>query len=424
MSAGSRPAVPGQHGGQRHRRQEAWRRHCILGIAALLAWASLVASASAAAVAASSAQGWSLGHRLGQRPGRPLRAQFRAAASNRDASGSERGLGLPWKVAAWNQHRQSSYYQKCCPWFSDLGDLGHSKSKVCKSLTTLDVHYSPLEIQTWASNYDVLLIQEADPLFRSALGELLSSRLVAGRVDRDGRGVKVDSCNALLLNPDSGIVALTHESALLSVNREGIISSRDHVVVLTERVADSQRMVFCSVHLHPPDMVHASGVSFLHYLRPLQEAIQRIVAKEAEAGRLEVPCFLAGDFNTAPSVFSEMLSSDPFWGQFRPFAPGGDTAHKSNPDPEGDFALCSAGSWSSRALGPPGFDAFERYASEVVTTIDTELRRKLRQDVRPRRRRLRKGLLTSDHRALEFTGWPLGDSSGPGPGPPGSPRGQ
>ena len=41
------------------------------------------------------------------------------------------------------------------------------------AVADLKVRYSPSELQRWVSGYDVVAVQEADPLFREALGDML-----------------------------------------------------------------------------------------------------------------------------------------------------------------------------------------------------------------------------------------------------------
>lgn len=333
-----------------------------------------------------------------------------------------------------------------------LKQIGGARPKIIKAVQEVRAEYSPLEIRSWVDGYDVVAIQEADPAFREALGAHLGPKLVRGDDDRDGRGIQVESCSALLIHPDSGIRVLSQERALLQfpARRRGRVS-REMVVALVERESDGQRLVLCSVHIHPPQQVENAGADYIKYLRPLGQALQAA----AGVGPDQVPCLVLGDLNVSPEEFAQRTAGDDFWRQLQASVPeGGNTAYPSNPNARGDFALCSGGTWSGRSLGSEDFGSFERYAREVtkaaqwrmqlpggaasmsslvraeeaeggprlgtrrlgaripseagdsLTTTRRCLERALKQagDVRHR-----KGLLTSDHRPLSFIGW-LGEA--------------
>jgi len=249
----------------------------------------------------------------------------------------------PWLVASWNQHRKSSYLQKDCPWITKLQNLGNSRDIINAAIENAHVEYSPLEIQQWAEGYEVVAVQEMDPLFRAALGERLSAQLLHGDNDRDGRGIEVESTSALLLHPDSGIRPLRTEQALLQFStRPRVTVQRDHTVVLVERPFDGRRMVFCSVHLHPPQMIERARTGYLKYLAPLRTAIERAAAGgdsavERDSGSTlgglgGVGCFLVGDFNVSPEEFRSRTQHCDFWNKFNVCVPdGGETASPTNP---------------------------------------------------------------------------------------------
>ncbi|CAJ1327808.1 unnamed protein product [Effrenium voratum] len=304
------------------------------------------------------------------------------------------GAVRPWSIAAWNQHRKSSYIQKDCVWLERLLHL-HSKDEILRGLEELQLSYSGAELQTWVRSHDLVAVQEADPLFCRALGDV--QPLLRGQDDLDGRGVQVESCSALVLG---NARLLCREQAVLSrplFRRRRC--SRDHTVALVER-PDGQRLVVCSVHLHVPfwDM---TCLPFKRYLQPLRRAVE--AAAGVEEGRLQTPCLLLGDFNVDPEHFKELLGVSRFWDQFQIVTPGSRTAHASNPAVRGDFALVTKGLWQGRALGPENFEAFERHAERVFQA----LRRDGRCSKGPGPRfesALRRTLLNSDHRPLHFSG--------------------
>lgn len=272
----------------------------------------------------------------------------------------------PWKIAAWNQHRKSSYFQKDCVWVSRLQRLGYHKQDIVDAIADLKVRYSPGELQRWASGYDVVAVQEADPLFCEALGTL-SLRMVRGRNDLDGRGVQVESCSALILR---NAECVCQQSAVLSFkpNRR-VTVSREHFVVRVERQNDGEQLVICSVHFHVPSMISRSRITLADYLQPLRAALESVAGQGAD-GRLQVPCLLLGDFNMDPSMFKQLSHDDPFWKQFQSIVPeGGATAHSSNPSMQGDFAVTTAGEWQGKAMGSPGFQIFECYAAQVSQAL-------------------------------------------------------
>lgn len=289
--------------------------------------------------------------------------------------GALRSPPAPWLVASWNQHRKSSYLQKDCSWISRLLALGHSKAAINGVVSETRVEYSPLEVQQWVGGYDVIALQEVDPLLHSALGPSLAGELIHGHPDRDGRGIVVNSTAALLLHPGRGLKAIRSERTTLQLRSRvgGKLVSRDHMAVLVERVTDGQRAVFCSVHLHPPSQIESCGKKYLRYLEPLQNAISRSGA--ATGTEVQLPCFLVGDFNVAPAEFLARTDGDPFWRQFEVCtAEGGDTAHCTNPAASGDFALSLGGVWQGAALGQPDFSAYERYVERVTVTANRRLR--------------------------------------------------
>eukprot|EP00931_Biecheleriopsis_adriatica_P119828 TRINITY_DN95014_c0_g1_i1.p1 TRINITY_DN95014_c0_g1~~TRINITY_DN95014_c0_g1_i1.p1 ORF type:complete len:425 (+),score=94.51 TRINITY_DN95014_c0_g1_i1:55-1329(+) len=283
----------------------------------------------------------------------------------------------PWSIAAWNQHRKSSYLQKDCVWMRKLLSQGHAKAQIISILEGILVSYSPAEIQRWASNYDVLAVQEADPLFRAALGDDLGGRLIHGSNDLDGRGIEVESTSGLLLPPHKGVRCLRQEGASLVLRpRRSVKVAREHLAVLVERPEDGQQLVLCSVHLHVPSMVERARVTYLNYLKPLRAAVEAVAGVDSQTGQLSTPCMLLGDFNIDPDDFKKRTQADPFWNQFELAVPdGGDTAHHSNPCRRGDFALTAGGGqWSGRSLGSPSFDAFERHAGRVSQVVNNQLR--------------------------------------------------
>jgi len=371
----------------------------------------------------------------------------------------------PWVIASWNQHRKSSYLQKDCSWISRLQALGNARAAVNEAIEAIDVEYSPLEIQEWAGDYDLVAIQEADPLFCAALGPDLSRDLIQGSPDRDGRGVRVDSATALLLKQGRGIRAVQSEHAQLTIPmRRGCLATRDHVAVLVERESDGQVAVFCSVHLHPPGQVERAGLEYLDYLLPLRAAIGTAAEVSELGSRFHAPCFLVGDFNVDPEEFKARTQEDPFWSAFDVCIPdGGHTAHVSNPCASGDFAIVAGGVWQGRALGAPDFSGYERYVDRITAAANAQIhgadalqifkravascqkaasglhhsglmtelggqvqrnewqpaelmvhkalstlqggQRQLNKELRQwRTRRHRKGIMSSDHRPLHFTG--------------------
>lgn len=291
----------------------------------------------------------------------------------------------PWVVASWNQHRKSSYLQKDCPWIGRLRNLGNSRESTNAAIENVLLEYSPLEIQQWAEAYDVIAVQEMDPPFRAALGDRLAAQLLHGDNDRDGRGVEVESTSALLLHPDSGIKPLCIERAMLQFStRPRVRVRRDHTVVLVERACDGRRAVFCSVHLHPPQMIERARVNYLHYLTPLRTAIEN-AANEGDSaaerdwgsdpgGLGSMDCFLVGDFNVAPEEFHARTRHCDFWNKFSVCVPdGGETASSSNPCVTGDFAVVAGSGWHGRSLGPSGFQAFERYAEGITAAANRRI---------------------------------------------------
>eukprot|EP00913_Durusdinium_trenchii_P017824 g16749.t1 len=223
---------------------------------------------------------------------------------------------------------------------------------------------------------------EADPLFCEALGQFLVLR---GENDRDGRGVEVESCSALILH---NAKCLRTESAILSapsLGRRTRRASRDHLVTLLERPAGrepaepaepAERLVVCSVHLHPPQMFLTKGLTYEKYLDPLRRAIESLAGlngTENEGVTLQTPCLLLGDFNLDPEHFERLTKGLPFWKQFQMVLPLGETAHHSNPSRRGDFALATGGQWKGRALGDEGFRAFERHARETLEALSGDI---------------------------------------------------
>eukprot|EP00929_Paragymnodinium_shiwhaense_P076488 TRINITY_DN39335_c0_g1_i1.p1 TRINITY_DN39335_c0_g1~~TRINITY_DN39335_c0_g1_i1.p1 ORF type:complete len:473 (-),score=80.52 TRINITY_DN39335_c0_g1_i1:77-1495(-) len=284
---------------------------------------------------------------------------------------------LPWSVASWNQHRKSSYKQKDCIWIKRLGKAGLSRDEINKALDETPVQYSPLEIQSWMYDYDVVAVQEADPLLAEALDEKLRASVLRGGDDRDGRGELVESASGLILNPERDLEVVFQTSAVLKLRlHRGKTASRDHLVALVRRESDGELLVFCSVHLHPKPMVRQAQVKYLDYLRPLRLAIQeaqaegrRILGPEAD-GEFDIPLFLTGDFNIDPDHFGDQTATDDFWGNLEILvAAGGDSAHASNPAVRGDFALSSGGIWTGRSLGCESFAAFERYADLFTRNV-------------------------------------------------------
>ncbi|CAE8606038.1 unnamed protein product [Polarella glacialis] len=342
----------------------------------------------------------------------------------------------PWAVAAWNQHRKSSYLQKDCVWIGRLGAMGHGKHEINEAVQSLSVEYSPAEIQRWVSDYDAVAVQEADPLFCNALGDELQGQLIRGANDRDGRGVEVESVASLLLPPNAGLRSVKQQGALLRFRpRAGVTVSRELQAVLVERPEDGQRLVICSVHFHMPESLERARLKYVEYLRPLQKAVEA-VAGLSKSKELRTSCLLLGDFNVDPEDFRRRTQADAFWRQFQPMVPeGGNTAHGSNPCARGDFALVAGGGqWQGRSLGSPDFDSFERHAARISQTasqrmklhtalqsclqrrqessrgsqpeaqeLDTE--RRLRQELRSAASTpLRRSLMNSDHRPLHFVG--------------------
>ena len=177
------------------------------------------------------------------------------------------------------------------------------------ALTDLKVSYSPAELQRWASGYDIVAIQEADPLFCEALGAL-NQCMVRGQNDFDGRGMEVESCSALILR---NVECLRQESATLSFKpRRGVTVSREHFAVLVER-PDGEQLVLCSVHLHVADMIR-QRMKLVEYLEPLRAALESAAGQRGD-GLLRTPCVLLGDFNMDPAAFEELSTEDPFWKQ-------------------------------------------------------------------------------------------------------------
>ena len=190
--------------------------------------------------------------------------------------------------------------------------MGYHKQDIVDAIGDLKVRYSPGELQRWASGYDIIAIQEADPLFCEALGTL-SLRMLRGQNDLDGRGVQVESCSALILR---NAECVCQQSAVLSFKPFGrrVTVSREHFVVRVERPNDGEQLVICSVHLHVPSMISRSRITLADYLQPLRDALESVAGKGGD-GRLEVPCLLLGDFNMDPSMFNQLAHDDPFWKQ-------------------------------------------------------------------------------------------------------------
>eukprot|EP00435_Cladocopium_sp_Y103_P029711 s2911_g7.t1 len=276
--------------------------------------------------------------------------------------------GQTWSVAAWNQHRKSSYYQKDCVWMSQLLQQGHSQKDIMAAIDRLQVYYSPQELQRWVADHDLVAVQEADPSFLGALGD---PSIIRGADDRDGRGIQVESCTALIL-PKAHCVR--RENAVLQFRvRKGTVS-RDHSIALVEdgKEGKGQRLVVCSLHLHPPDMILQNGGHYGQYLEPLRQAVESLAG--VEDGLLQTPCLLLGDFNVSPEHFQQLTSAVDFWRQFHVVQPsGGSTAHRSNPCSCGDFALAAGGTWRGRALGSDDFRAFENHAERVVKVLGDDI---------------------------------------------------
>lgn len=386
--------------------------------------------------------------------------------------GATAAASLPISVAAWNQHRKSSYLQKDCIWNTKLqGPAGFDRFSAQAAVEALEVTYSPREVQRWAEDYDAVAIQELDPLLSAALGDELRGRVVRGGDDVDARGTRVASASALLFPPSGGLRELRRASAVLQLrNFKGMTVSRDLLVVLAERPADGSKLILCSVHFHPSSMIEERGGrgAYLAYLEPLKRAIKAVseAAASPDNEEIRLPTFLLGDFNVHPAGFKDRTASDAFWAQFEPVvAEGGDTAHRSNPSPVGDFALAAGGGkWRGRALGSPDHGAFERHAARVVLRATQRIRMQTNVDAcqaaaeshgtlksskqalsvarginfkdapdtayrgavalqeaaatlaraaqlkghqqqRAKSRPLRRGLLNSDHRPLHYVGW-------------------
>ena len=75
-----------------------------------------------------------------------------------------------------------------------------------------------------------------------------------------------------------------------------------------------QRLVVCSLHLHPPEMIRKNaGPSYEQYLKPLQQAVESLAGVEDDL--LQTPCLLLGDFNISPEHFQQLTSAVDFWRQ-------------------------------------------------------------------------------------------------------------
>jgi len=217
------------------------------------------------------------------------------------------------------------------------------------------------------ADHDIVAVQEADPLFLEALGDAGGS-IIHGEDDRDGRGIQVQSCTAIIL-PKAR--CLRKESAVLSFRLRRALVSRDHSIALVEH--DGQQLVVCSVHLHPPEMI-SKAMQYTKYLEPLEQAVTSLAGVNKD-GKVQTPCLLLGDFNIAPEQFRQMTSmTSGFWGQFQVVQPaGGATAHLSNPCEWGDFALATGGAWQGRALGSDTFHAFETHAARIEKVLAEDI---------------------------------------------------
>lgn len=242
---------------------------------------------------------------------------------------------------------------------------GYSRKDIVAAIDRLQVYYSPLELQRWVADHDLVAVQEADPSFLDALAD---ADIIRGADDRDGRGIQVESCTALIL-PKARCVR--SENAVLQFAMRMRTVSRDHSIALVED-GKGQRLVVCSLHLHPPEMIRNNrGPRYKQYLEPLQQAVESLAG--VEDGLLQTPCLLLGDFNVSPEHFQQLTSTVDFWRQFHVVQPAESTAHRSNPCSCGDFALAAGGTWRGRALGSDDFRAFEKHTERVFKVLGDDL---------------------------------------------------
>jgi len=304
-----------------------------------------------------------------------------------------------WPLGCWNQHRVGSYVQRNCPWVMRLREQGASAREVSKALANLRVGYASAEVRGWMQSCNVVGLQEVDEPLREVIrSEPPVGELIETARHLDGRGVEVDCTNATLI---AGSVEVRQRAfARLQVKLPRIVgwAAREHVAVLLEVENDWQDpLVFCSVHLHPPDML---GPGYIAYLEPLKQALNTLLSESSAPAA----CALVGDFNTSPSEFFALTSDEPFWAQFSSVeCKDGATAHASNPCPKGDFGLFreakrgpeSASAWRCSAVGPPHFADFERYGDQLFNNLQEELAQiRVEADVQSAVASLRRASLT------------------------------
>ena len=103
------------------------------------------------------------------------------------------------------------------------------------------------------------------------------------------------------------------ENAVLQFAMRMRTVSRDHSIALVED-GKGQRLVVCSLHLHPPEMIRNNrGPRYKQYLELLQQAVESLAG--VEDGLLQTPCLLLGDFNVSPENFQQLTSTVDFWRQ-------------------------------------------------------------------------------------------------------------
>lgn len=102
------------------------------------------------------------------------------------------------------------------------------------------------------------------------------------------------------------------ENAVLQFAMRMRTVSRDHSIALVED-GKGQRLVVCSLHLHPPEMIQKNRGRYKQYLEPLQQAVESLAG--VEDGLLQTPCLLLGDFNVSPEHFQQLTSTVDFWRQ-------------------------------------------------------------------------------------------------------------
>lgn len=133
-----------------------------------------------------------------------------------------------WRLGCWNQHRVGSYAQRDCPWVSRLQGKGYCRRN---ELSKLDVKYDGDELRLWATSFDAVALQEVDDPLRQVLSGSGDLRQSYSHVD--GRGVGVDCTNGVLVHPRLTVLGEAHAELRLAL-KNGKHAVRDHVALLLE----------------------------------------------------------------------------------------------------------------------------------------------------------------------------------------------